>query len=327
MPARRSSPPTSLVTPGRKNYAAVGAGELPVMPEMPNKGKEIGTVAVTSGSAAEPVARATAERERRVRHRARHHRALPARFAGPPIAQNCRRFREALDDRAGLLGPHPERLPQTVVTEVGALAQDQESPGAIYEIHESGLGISKACAVAALAFRPRPDYTGRHLEAVMAEAAHDLSRRSLIKGAGLGLGLLAAAPVSAAGPPAAAGPIWSSEYWAKKGDVSLHLFRKRAGAPKAGEPPRPVLFLVHGSSISARPSFDLSVPGGGEYSLMNVFARWGYDVWTMDHEGYGRSSRTDGNSDIASGVEDLRAGTDVVARETGQPRFHFSGSS
>jgi len=152
---------------------------------------------------------------------------------------------------------------------------------------------------------------------------HELSRRSLIHGASLGLGLLAAGPVLAQTPA----PIWNAEHWAKKGDVSLHLFRKRAGAPKAGEPPRPVLFLVHGSSISARPSFDLSVPGGGEYSLMNVFARWGYDVWTMDHEGYGRSSRTDGNSDIASGVEDLRAGTDVVARETGQPRFHFSGSS
>ena len=36
---------------------------------------------------------------------------------------------------------------------------------------------------------------------------------------------------------------------------------------------------------------------------MNVFAELGYDVWTMDHENYGRSSRTEGNSDIASGVE------------------------
>ena len=142
----------------------------------------------------------------------------------------------------------------------------------------------------------------------MHDAAHDLSRRSLIKGAGLGLGLLAAAPSPAAGHPTAAGPIWSAEYWAKKGDVSLNLFRKRAGRPQAEEPPRPVLFLVHGSSISARPSFDLAVPGSGaEYSLMNVFSAWGFDVWTMDHEGYGRSSRTDGNSDIASGVEDLKA--------------------
>jgi alpha-beta hydrolase superfamily lysophospholipase len=88
-----------------------------------------------------------------------------------------------------------------------------------------------------------------------------------------------------------------------------------------------VLFLVHGSSISAKSSFDLAVPGKGEYSLMNVFAGYGFDVWTMDHEGYGKSSRTDGNSDIASGVEDLKAATEGVARETGQARFHFYGGS
>ena len=37
--------------------------------------------------------------------------------------------------------------------------------------------------------------------------------------------------------PAEDGPIWSAEYWAKKGDVSLNLWRKRVGAPKPGEPP------------------------------------------------------------------------------------------
>ena len=41
---------------------------------------------------------------------------------------------------------------------------------------------------------------------------------------------------------------------------------------------------------------------------MDHFAKLGFDVWTLDHEGYGRSSKTDSNSDIASGVEDLRAG-------------------
>jgi len=41
--------------------------------------------------------------------------------------------------------------------------------------------------------------------------------------------------------------------------------------------------LVHGSSLSALSSFDLSV-AGSEYSMMNVFARSGFDVWTMDHE-------------------------------------------
>src|SRR5207245_5370602 len=74
--------------------------------------------------------------------------------------------------------------------------------------------------------------------------------------------------------------------------------------------------------------FGLAVPGSGtEYSLMNVFGAWGFDVWTLDHEGYGRSSRTDGNADIASGVEDLKAATEVIARETGRSRFHFYGGS
>ncbi len=48
----------------------------------------------------------------------------------------------------------------------------------------------------------------------------------------------------------------------------------------------------------------------------------------MDHEGYGRSSdRTSGNSDIASGVADLRAAMEVVRRETGARAAHFFGES
>lgn len=157
-----------------------------------------------------------------------------------------------------------------------------------------------------------------------------VSRRRMLVAAGVGLGALAEgakSPVLAQGNVAAPGPLWSAEYAARKGDVSLAMYRKRIGAPRAGERPLPVLFLVHGSSISAKPTFDLTVPGKGEYSLMNVFAGYGFDVWTMDHEGYGKSTRTGGNSDIASGVDDLKAASEVVARETGQPRVHFYGSS
>src|SRR5882672_3525288 len=117
-----------------------------------------------------------------------------------------------------------------------------------------------------------------------------------------------------------------SDYTVQKGEVSLAVYRKRL-APAPGEPARPVLFLVHGSSNSALSSFDLTVPGAGEYSMMHVFAGLGYDVWTMDHENYGRSSRTAGNSDIASGVADLTAATELVIRETGQERLHFMGES
>src|ERR1051326_9211687 len=139
------------------------------------------------------------------------------------------------------------------------------------------------------------------------------SRRTVIQAAGAGLlTQLAAGEAQAQGEAKAEGEgFWRGEYWAAKGDVKLAMYRKRVSAPKAGEPPLPVLFLVHGSSISAGPSFDLTVPGRGDYSVMNTFARWGFDVWAMDHENYGRSSRTSGNSDIASGVEDLKAGVEV----------------
>src|SRR6516164_5988636 len=117
-----------------------------------------------------------------------------------------------------------------------------------------------------------------------------------------------------------------TDYTVHKGEVSLAVYRKRLD-PAAGRPPRPILFLVHGSSNSGLSSFDLTVPDAGEYSTMNVFARLGFDVWTRDHENYGRSSRTEGNSDIAGGVEDLIAATALVIRETGQQRMHFMGES
>jgi alpha-beta hydrolase superfamily lysophospholipase len=158
---------------------------------------------------------------------------------------------------------------------------------------------------------------------------HSFARRDVIKAAGAGFAtsLLAGATAQAQTPAAAqtAGEFWTAEYTAKKGDVSLAMYRKRVGAPASA--PKPVLFLVHGSSNGAQSSYDLTVPGKGEYSMMNTFARLGYDVWTMDHEGYGKSSRTSGNSDIASGVEDLKAAVPTVVKETGRDKMHFYGTS
>jgi alpha-beta hydrolase superfamily lysophospholipase len=161
-----------------------------------------------------------------------------------------------------------------------------------------------------------------------------IARRTLIRTAGLGLSAgFGAGFVSGLGPslgPAQAenaAPLWSHDYWAQKGDVKLAMVRKRLGEPKAGAAPLPVLFLVHGSSLSALSSYDLHVAGGEEYSMMDVFARDGFDVWTMDHEGYGRSTVTSGNSDIASGVADLKAAMPVLLRETGATKFHFFGES
>src|SRR5512145_1838632 len=106
----------------------------------------------------------------------------------------------------------------------------------------------------------------------------------------LGLGVAAAAVAVAAVPAPAAAQVaplvpsinaspmtyWNREYTAMKGSIRLQLYRRRAKAPVAGEAPVPVLILVHGSSMAALPAWDLTVPGAGEYSIMNVFARLGY---------------------------------------------------
>jgi len=164
-----------------------------------------------------------------------------------------------------------------------------------------------------------------------------IERRAVLKAAGVGLGAGVLSGIAAAAQAQTGGTVGATtgakdailarDYWAKKGDVMLAMYRKRLGEPAVGEAPRPVLFMVHGSSNSALSSYDLQAPGKGEYSMMDHFARLGYDVWTMDHEGYGKSTRTSGNSDIKSGVEDLKAASAIVAHETGRSKFHLFGTS
>ncbi len=146
-------------------------------------------------------------------------------------------------------------------------------------------------------------------------------RRRFLRGAAMvTVGAVAAGASHAAEAPAR---IVAEEAWAQKGAARLYLYRKRL----AGTDVRPVLFLVHGSSFSGRGGFDLQVPGKPDYSFMDAFAALGFDVWTMDHENYGRSSKTGTNSDIRSGVEDLKAAIPVVQAATGQIRLRYYGQS
>jgi pimeloyl-ACP methyl ester carboxylesterase len=135
-----------------------------------------------------------------------------------------------------------------------------------------------------------------------------------------GLGIVAAPSAPAAA--ASSGRIVAEEYWADKNGVRLWVYRKRA----EGTQPRARLFCVHGSSYSGKTMFDLQVPDR-DYSMMDEFARRGYDVWTMDHEGYGHSQKTSANSDVQSGVEDLAAAMKAVERAGVEPRLSFFGQS
>lgn len=156
------------------------------------------------------------------------------------------------------------------------------------------------------------------------------NRRNILSGIGLAAAAaVAASPLRSAPATAAAdtGGYWNKQYTAHKGAVNIALYRRRMKAPTPGETPLPVVLMVHGSSISGMPSWDLHVPGAGEYSVMDVFSRFGYDCWVIDFEGYGKSSVTSGNSDIKSGVADLEAATPLIAQETGQQKFHMLGES
>jgi alpha-beta hydrolase superfamily lysophospholipase len=159
-----------------------------------------------------------------------------------------------------------------------------------------------------------------------------IARRTLLARTGFGLGATIAAGLGSGFGPAEgrAGPggdVWSQGSRADKGPVRLAMYRKwpdyLGGWP---EKQLPVLFLVHGSSLSAESSFDLDVPGD-KYSMMDVFAGHGFDVWIMGHEGFGRSDRTSGTSDIASRVEDLKAAMVTVQQKTGRSTVHMFGES
>lgn len=151
------------------------------------------------------------------------------------------------------------------------------------------------------------------------------SRRGLFQASALvGAGLLVPAfdaPAEAA--KASGGRIVPEQYWGNKRGVKLWIYRKYIAE---GIAKKPILFMVHGSSYSSKTMFDLEVPGH-DYSVMDHFVRLGFDVWTMDHEGYGHSDRTSSYSNVADGADDLKVAIDLIAQKTGKTKATYFGQS
>ena len=115
----------------------------------------------------------------------------------------------------------------------------------------------------------------------------------------------------------------ATEHWTRKGDVKLFLYNKTAGNNARG-----TILFVHGSSMASQPTFDLQVPGRAHSSAMEYFAGLGYDTWTMDNEGYGRSDKSRPiNCDIPNGADDLAAGTEYILKQTGAKKLLLYGIS
>ena len=117
----------------------------------------------------------------------------------------------------------------------------------------------------------------------------------------------------------------AQDHWTRKGDVKLFLYEKYEGAPDGS---KPTVLFVHGSSMASQPTFDLKVPGRPDSSAMDWFAQRGFNTWTLDMEGYGRSDKhRDINCDIANGTDDIVAASDYIMKTRGVKKFLVYGIS
>src|SRR6266516_8139711 len=113
--------------------------------------------------------------------------------------------------------------------------------------------------------------------------------------------------------PVAAQEVSGAEHWVAHAGLKLYIWEKYLGSP-AG---KPVVVLAHGSTSAGRESFDLQVPGKPSYSLMDVLAREGFDVFALDTRGFGRSTRPEGHMTTQEASEDLNAVVDYLLKLRG----------
>ena len=121
-------------------------------------------------------------------------------------------------------------------------------------------------------------------------------------------------------------PIKGTDHWTSKdGGVKLFMWEKSAGDPAKT---KGTILFVHGSSMASQPTFDLQVPGRADSSAMDFFARHGFDCWSVDMEGYGRSTKDrNNNAPIAQGADDCYAAALYIQKLRGKRPFLVYGIS
>ncbi|HZL29548.1 MAG TPA: alpha/beta hydrolase [Pseudolabrys sp.] len=121
-------------------------------------------------------------------------------------------------------------------------------------------------------------------------------------------------------------PVKGEEHWTTKdGGVKLFMWNKSVGDPTKSIG---TILFVHGSSMASQPTFDLQVAGRPNSSAMDYFARLGYDCWSVDMEGYGRSTKDrDNNAPISQGADDCYAAALYIHKLRGKKPFLTYGIS
>ncbi|HET6460148.1 MAG TPA: alpha/beta hydrolase [Syntrophales bacterium] len=135
--------------------------------------------------------------------------------------------------------------------------------------------------------------------------------------------LIGACLVLAMTGSAASQTINGVEHWVDNGNIRLYVWEKYIGSP-AG---KPIVVLCHGSATAGKESFDLQVRGKADYSLMDVLAQAGFDVFAPDVRGFGRSTHPDGHMTTMEASQDLNAVVDFILKKRGITKVNLLGWS
>jgi len=122
-----------------------------------------------------------------------------------------------------------------------------------------------------------------------------------------------------------AGIVGKDHYTLSSG-LQIYLWEKyHRDFDKTFKQSKKIVLLAHGRTWSGRPDFDLQIR---DYSLMDFLARNGYDVWSIDIHGYGRSEKTNKDwSDTESAAKDIGAAVDYITKLRGVDTISLFGWS
>jgi pimeloyl-ACP methyl ester carboxylesterase len=125
---------------------------------------------------------------------------------------------------------------------------------------------------------------------------------------------------------AATNPISGTAHYAVRDGLRIYLWEKyKAGSEDSFAKSGKVALLVHGGTWSGRPDFDLQIR---DYSLMDLLATNGYDVWAIDIHGYGHSDKTDKDwSGVRSAAADIDAAVEYMTKLRGVSKVDLLGWS
>jgi pimeloyl-ACP methyl ester carboxylesterase len=138
--------------------------------------------------------------------------------------------------------------------------------------------------------------------------------------------LFAAVTVFAQEKPKTNNAIIGKDHYAVSNGLKIYLWEKyHKDFGKTFKQSGKIVLLAHGRTWSGRPDFDLQIR---DYSLMDFLARNGYDAWSIDIHGYGRSEKTDKDwSDTESASKDIGAAVDYITRLRGVDKISLFGWS